>query len=211
MKEKLWFVSVVTVVMAVLALSAPVAGAQDPAPVPTIPPASDKLSQAYLDALTYWYKFYFEDQEWQTKMALALTPEPDYDQRATDDKGNPPKAPEFVMRAPTAERVTLIGLPADSWWIDCWRLELNGTWTTVPAWRPAMAAPGPVEGDLAIQGKLPGVYVLRVCDKSGAVLLGEPKVILVSWTGGSGNRWNQVFDVPTLPKATQDMLANIKM
>jgi hypothetical protein len=210
MKGRLRLVSVVTVVMIVLALCVPVVVAQGPAPVPTIPPASDKLSQAYLDALTYWYKHYF-GEDWQTKMALALTPEPDYDQRATDDKGNPPKAPEFVIQAPTAERVTLTGLPANSWWIDCWRLELNGTWTTVPAWRPAMAAPGPVEGDLEIQGKLPGFYVLRVCDKTGAVLLGEPKVILVSWTGGSGNRWQQTFDVPTLPKATPEMLAGIKM
>jgi hypothetical protein len=210
MKRTLWLVSIVTVVTVALALCAPVAGAQGPASVPPIPPASDKLSQAYLDALTYWYKLYFP-VDWQTKMALALTPEPDYDQRATDDENKPPKAPEFVVRAPTAERVTLTGLPANSWWIDCWRLELSGTWTTVSAWRPAMAAPGPVEGDLAIQGKLPGIYVLRVCDKTGAVLLGEPKVILVSWTGGSGNRWPQIFDVPGLPKATADMLQNIKM
>ncbi len=211
MKGKLWLVSVVTVVAAMLVLCVPMARAQSPASVPAIPPASDKLSQAYLDALTYWYKFYYGDQDWQTKMALALTPEPDYDQRATDDEGKVPKAPEFVIHAPTAERVTLTGLPADSWWIDCWRLELDGKWTTVPAWRPQSYLPGPVEGDLAIQGKLPGLYVLRVCDRSGAVLLGEPKVILVSWTGGSGNRWNQVFDVPSLPKATAEMLANITM
>ena len=95
--------------------------------------------------------------------------------------------------------------------IDVWGLGLDAVWVKVPSIHPAGQAPGIVSADLATQGKLPGVYVIRVCDKAGAVLLDAPRLIVVSWTGGSGGTWQQLFDVPNLPEATEDMLSGITM
>ena len=204
MKMKLaWFT--VVVLSLVLTLAGSAAHAQ--APVPVLP-GGVTVSQSYIDALTYWYRHYFP-QDWQAKLNEALTPEPSWDQlQAHEDK--PKDAPNYITNNPQAEQAIFTGVPANAWWMDAWRMELDGSWTKTPAIHPAGQAPGPVTADLMIQGKLPGVYVIRVVDRSGAVI-GEPKLIVLLWTHGTGGTWPQYFDVPTLPAATTGQLVNIKM
>lgn len=194
----------------VLALFATAALAQGPAPA--LPQVDPKM-QPYVDALAYWFKS-TSPKDWAARLAAALTPAPDQKRGPEDDVEPEPEdeaTPVTRPPVPGAERVVLTGVPNNAWWIDAWRLDLDGTWVKVPAWRPANQLPGPVLGDLMTQGKLPGVYVLRVCDKSGAVLLEAPRLIVVSWTAGSGGTWAQTFDVPSLPKATADQLSRITM
>jgi len=204
MKTKYGLFAVV-VLSLVLTLAVPVTHAQ--VPVPGIP-GGVQASQAYVDALTYWYKHYFP-QDWQTRLTAALTPEPSWDQLQSNES-KPKNAPSFITNNPQAEQAIFTGVPANAWWMDAWSMELDGSWTKTPAIHPAGQAPGPVTADLMIQGKLPGVYVIRVVDKSGA-LIGEPKLIVLSWTHGTGGTWQQTFDVPSLPAALADQLANIKM
>ncbi len=177
---------------------------------PAVPQVDPKM-QPYVDALAYWFKS-TSPNDWETRLAEALIPAPDQKQWP-DDTTDPEDEATPVTRpqVPGAEHVILTGVPNNTWWIDAWRLDLDGVWVKVPAWRPAGQLPGPVSGDLMTQGKLPGVYVLRVCDKSGAVLLEAPRMIVVSWTTGGGGTWSQTFDVPSLPKATADQLSHITM
>jgi hypothetical protein len=192
-----------------LAGSALLAWAESPAPAM---PAVDPKMQPYVDALAYWFKS-TSPGDWAARLAEALIPAPDQKQHPDDDKAEPEDGATPVTRPPVpgAERVVLTGVPSNAWWIDAWRLDLDGTWVKVPSWRPADQLPASVSGDLTTQGKLPGVYVLRICDKSGAVLLESPRLIVVSWTSGSGGTWNQTFDVPGLPRATADQLSHITM
>jgi hypothetical protein len=201
-------VAILAVLSIVLALFATAALAQGPAPA--LPQVDPKM-QPYVDALAYWFKS-TNPKDWAARLAAALIPAPDQKQGPGDttkpeDEATPVTRPPL----PGAERVVLTGVPNNTWWIDAWQLDLDGTWVKVPSWRPANQLPGPVTGDLMTQGKLPGVYVLRACDKSGAVLLETPRLIVVSWTTGSGGTWAQTFDMPNLPKATTDQLSHITM
>jgi hypothetical protein len=194
------------VVSLVLAVAAPVALAAEPLPAA---PQADPKMQPYADALAYWFQS-VGDKDWQTRVTEALTPAPDQLVGTKVDEKNADPAvtrPQF----PEAERVYLTGVPATAWWIDVWRLELDGQWTKVPAIHPAGQAPSPVSADLSTQGKLPGVYVIRVVDKSGSVLLDAPRMLVESWTAGHGGTWQQTFDVPSLPKALASQLSQITM
>lgn len=183
---------VVLVVCSILStVVAPMAQADEGIVVPYTP-GGIAVSQAYIDALTYWYKLYFKS-DWEQRLNDALTP---------PSVGND--------KAVQNERVMFTGVPANAQWIDCWKLELNGRWTTLSAFRPAQSS-SPVTGDLAVEGRLPGVFVLRVCDRTGQVLAGGPKLIVVSWTGGRGGAALQTFDIPSVPVATPAMLAGISM
>lgn len=173
--------------------------------------AVDPKMQPYVDALAYWFQSMgYED--WQKRVAEALVAAPDQqrDPDLNEDRNEDEPEP-YIPQFPGAERIFLAGVPASAWWIDVWGLELDGRWVKVPAIHPAGQAPGLVTADLATQGKLPGVYVLRVCDRTGAVLLAAPRLIVVSWTGGSGGTWQQLFDMPNMPRATPDMLSGIAM
>jgi hypothetical protein len=198
------FIGLLAVLSLLLAPFAPAALAQTP--------QVDPKMQPYVDALAYWFQSMgYED--WQARVAQALVAAPDQDQNpeVDEDEDDDADADLYIPQVPSAERVHLAGVPGNAWWIDVWGLDLGATWVKVPAIHPANQAPEVVSADLATQGKLPGVYVIRVCDQTGAVLLDAPRLIVVSWTGGSGGTWQQLFDVPNLPKATADMLSGITM
>ncbi len=200
-------IGLVAVLSMLLAVFAPAASAQAP--------QVDPKMQPYVDALAYWFQSMgYED--WQARVDQALVAAPDQPQTPKEedrdeDEDDDTDSDVLIPQFPSAERVYLAGVPGSAWWIDVWGLDLDATWVKVPAFHPAGQVPGLVSGDLATQGKLPGVYMIRVCDKSGAVLLDAPRLIVVSWTGGSGGTWQQLFDVPNLPKATADMLSGITM
>ena len=200
-------IGLVAVLSILLVTFAPAASAQ-------APPVDPKM-QLYVDSLAYWFQSMgYED--WQARVDQALVAAPDQPQTPKEedrdeDEDDDTDSDVLIPQFPSAERVYLAGVPGSAWWIDVWGLDLDATWVKVPAFHPAGQVPGLVSGDLATQGKLPGVYMIRVCDKSGAVLLDAPRLIVVSWTGGSGGTWQQLFDVPNLPKATADMLGGITM
>jgi hypothetical protein len=201
-------IRLVTVLSMLLVTFAPAVSAQTP--------EVDPKMQPYVDALAYWFQSMgYEDWQARVDQALVAAPDqprnPDADRDEDEDEDDDKDPEAFIPQFPSAERVYLAGVPGSAWWIDVWGLDLDATWVKVPAFHPAGQVPGVVSGDLVTQGKLPGVYVIRVCDKSGAVLLDAPRLIVVSWTGGSGGTWQQLFDVPNLPKATADMLGGITM
>jgi hypothetical protein len=172
---------------------------------PTISlPGNVTASQTYIDVLTYYYQCCFA-KDWQTQMAGALNAPPLVDKQK-NVKG---KMVATSSTDPQSTHVVLAGVPANAWWIDAWRLELNGTWTKIlgHSFKPASKAPGPVDGDLTLQGTLPTPYVIRVCDRAGGVLAGSPKLLVIRWAGGEA----QKFDVSALPVASPDQLAAIKM
>ena len=172
----------------VLTSLAPVAAAETPAPIQL--PGGATVSQTYIDVVTYWYQQSFP-QDWATHVASAL---------------NPPAG----GNAATSAHVILTGVPAETWWIDAYRLEFNGNWTNSGSgwsFHVVGQAPNPVHGNLMLQGYLPEAYVIRACDKNGAVLVGGPKLLVVTRTGGEAI----TFDLPSLPAPTAAQLADIKM
>ncbi len=171
-----------------LTLFAPVAAAQTPTPIQL--PGGATVSQTYIDVVTYWYQQSFPE-DWATRVASAL---------------NPP----LTGHDATSAHVILTGVPANTWWIDAWRLEFNGSWTNSGSgwsFHVVGQAPNPVHGNLMLQGYLPEAYVVRACDKDGAVLAGGPKLLVVTRTGGEA----VTFDLPSLPAPTTEQLDNIKM
>jgi hypothetical protein len=187
MNSKHGLFALVVIVSMALTLSAPVALAEEPAPQL---PGGVTVSRPYLDALTYWYKQITPD-DWATHLNWALSP-------ATSGG------------AGASQHVILTGVPADTWWIDAWRLELDGTWTNAGSgwsFHVVGQAPNPVHGNLMRQGDLPGVYVLRACDRTGAVLVGGPRLLVVTWAGDAA----QTFDLPSLPAPAAEQLDQIKM
>jgi hypothetical protein len=188
MNAKYGLSTLIVVLSMVLMLSAPAVRADGPA---LQLPGGVTVSQTYVDVLSYWYKQTFP-QEWATRLAEALQPAPSSSSTAS----------------PT---VVLTGVPASAWWIDAWRLELSGSWTNAGSgWsfsNVAEQAPGPVQGDLMTQGNLPGVYIIRACDKTGNVLVGGPKLLVVFPTKGVV----QTFSLPTLVTPPPDQLAQVKM
>ena len=202
------FIGLAVVLSLLLVVFAPATSAQ----VPQV----DPKMQPYVDALAYWFQSMgYEDWEARVAQSLVAAPDqerdPDLDKDESEDDDDDTRRDPYIPQFPGAERVYLAGVPGNAWWIDVWGLGLDGMWVKVPSIHPAGQAPGFVSADLATQGKLPGVYVIRVCDQSGAVLLDAPRLIVVSWTGGSGGTWQQLFDVPNLPKATAEMLGGITM
>ena len=84
---------------------------------------------------------------------------------------------------PTAEHVVW-HLPADAWWVDLQRVELDGSLTDVPPLYPANQLPSPVHGDLMIHGSQPCDYVMRVCYQDGRC--DASRVFTVNYTGSQG-------------------------
>lgn len=166
---------------------------------------TDPYYADYVDTLAYWFEYNHPD-DWEARLSEALIEAPDQHREEKDDSDMQEDLPDWVKQIPGSERVVLTGLPADSWWIDIWRQDLNGAWSKIPSWRPADQLPSPVSGDVMINGKLPAPLVIRVCDKSGAVLLDGPKLMVVSWTNGGGGTWPQRLDVPSLPEATEQQV-----
>jgi hypothetical protein len=205
MRAKFWIAALVGFVL-VLAPCVPTAYAQ--APVVTLP-GQVQVSQAYIDALTTWFKFYHPD-DWATRLTAALSPEMSWTQEDNNHAAKQ-KAPVGVEVDAPAEHISFSGVPSNAWWIDLYRMELDGRWTKAFAVHPASYLPGLVPADVQIQGKLPGVYVVRACDQGGAMLHGQPSVIVVSWTRGTGGSWPQIFDLPSIPDATPEELATLKM
>lgn len=203
MKGRMFFVAV-SILAIVLVSIVPVASAKAPDP---IIPAVPAQMQPYVDALVYWLKS-MGYSDWEVRAGQML--KDITDQANNVDLGD---VHENTRQSPgsTGERVYLTGVPESVWWIDVWRLDLNGKWSKMPSMQPGGVPPEPVTADLSTQGKMPGIYVVRVCDKTGAVLLEAPRVILVSWTKGSGGTWQQIFDLANMPKPTETMLASIKM
>jgi hypothetical protein len=172
----------------VLTLLAPVVSAEAPAPIQL--PGGAAVSQTYVDVVTYWYKQIFP-QDWSTRLDSAL---------------NPP----IAGNTSTSAHVILTGVPANTWWIDAWRLEFDGTWTNSGSgwsFHVVGQAPNPVHGNLMLQGYLPEAYIVRACEKTGAVLAGGPKLLVVTRTGGEA----VTFDLPSLPVPTAEQLASVKM
>jgi hypothetical protein len=182
-------VFVVVVVLAMVpGASAPLALAADPAPAPQLP-GGVTVSQTYIDVLTSWYE-QTSPKGWETRLTRALNP--------------------FGTNAAPSAHVILTGVPADAWWIDAYRLEFDGSWTNSGAgwsFHVVGQAPNPVHGNLMLQGNLPEAYVIRVVDKTGAVIAGGPKLLVVERTAGEA----VTFDVPSLPTPPADQVANIKM
>jgi hypothetical protein len=176
---------ILVVVALVLSVSAPVVSADPPAPQL---PGGITVSQTYVNTLTYWFKANFP-QDWQARLAAALNP-----------------ALAITKNSGLSESVLLNGLPANTWWIDVWHQELNGAWTPQQAIRPAAIVPNPVKVDMAIQGTLPGVIVIRACDKTGMALAGGAKLLVVMPGGGL-----QGLNVPTLPAATADQVTGLPL
>ena len=205
MRAKFWFAALVGLVL-VLALCVPSVYAQ--APVVTLP-GQVQVSQSYIDALTGWYKLYFPN-DWETHLNAALSPEMSWS-KELNNHHKKDRAPDSVDVDAPAEHIIFTGVPSNAWWMDLYRMELNGKWTKAPAIHPASYLPGSVPADVQIQGKLPGVYVVRACDQGGALLHGPPSLIVVGWTRGTGGSWPQYFDLPSIPDATADQLVNIKM
>jgi len=180
--------ALVVVLSMVLGASAPLALAAEPAPALQLP-GGLTVSQTYLDVLSYWFK-QTSPQDWETKLSWALNP--------SGTNGAP------------SVHVILTGVPANAWWIDAYRLELNGVWTNSGSgwsFHVVGQAPNPVHGNLMLQGNLPDAYVLRVCDQSGAVLAGGLKLLVVNRTAGDA----VTFDVPGLPVPTAEQIAGLKM
>ena len=187
MNVKYGLFTLLVVLSLALTLAAPLALAEEPAPTIV---GGQQVSQAYIDALTYWFKTY-SPKDWATQLNWALSP-----------ASNTGRA--------TSAHVILTGVPANTWWIDAWRLELNGVWTNAGSgwsFHVVGQAPNPVHGNLMIQGELPGVYVIRACEKAGGVLAGGPRLLVVASTDAAA----QTFDLPSLPAPTADQLANITM
>jgi hypothetical protein len=188
LKLKYSVFALVVVLSMVLGASAPLALAADPVPAPQLP-GGLTVSQAYIDVVTYWYK-QTEPKTWETKLAWALNP--------TGTNGAP------------SVHVILTGVPANAWWIDAYRLEFDGTWTNSGAgwsFHTVGQAPNPVHGNLMLQGHLPEAYVIRVCDRSGAMIAGGLKLLLVTRTAGDA----VTFDVPGLPAPLAEQIATLKM
>jgi hypothetical protein len=182
--------TLIAVLAIVLTLLPPLVSADAPPTAPQLP-GGVTVSQTYIDAVTYWYKQVFP-QDWATRVSWAL---------------NPTKATSNGLQS---AHVVLMGVPANTWWINAWRMEFSGSWTSgTSGWsfHPVGQAPGPVGGDLAIQGYLPGVYIVRACDKTGAVLVNGPRLMVVSRTTGTA----QTFDLNALPAPTTDQLAGVTM
>ena len=201
MKAKATLFTLVVVLSMMLTLLVPIVVSAGPNPI--VLPGNVTASQAYIDALTYYYKCCFpNDWENQLNQALAAPLLVDKEKRGG-------KMRLAATTDPQSTHVTLTNVPATAWWIDAWRLELNGTWTKVTghSLRPAGQAPGPVDGDLMLQGTLPEPYVIRVCERAGSVLAGGPKLLVIKWASGAG----QTFDLSALPAATADQLAKITM
>jgi hypothetical protein len=181
MKVKYEFLALLVALSMLLTLSAPLASAQAPQL-----PGGITVSQAYIDTLTYWFKQVYP-QDWNARLTDALNPR-------LGVTGTTPQSQAIIFN----------GIPGNTWWVNVAREELNGTWTTVPSLRPGGVA-GPVRADLMIQGNLPGVYVLRACDPTGAALAGGPKLVIIA-PGAA-----QAFDFSTLPAATAAQLDKITM
>ncbi|GEM_PF-7023833 len=200
---KNWIVVGVFIVLASAMIGAvPAADAQ--VPPGQVDLRADPRYADYVDTVAYWFRS-IDKENWEQRLEQALIEPPDQNLEQYDDDDLFYDEPAWLRRMPGSERVVLSGLPLSSWWIDVWRQDLDGTWTKVPAWRPADQLPSPVSGDLLINGKLPAPYIIRVHDKSGAVL-GEAKLLLVSWTQGNGGTWEQTFDFPNLPAAPEKQL-----
>jgi hypothetical protein len=198
MKAKFTVVTLAVVLSMWLTLFVPIVVS-----APTIMlPGNVTASQTYLDTLTYYFKCCFPN-DWENQLTQALNAPPLVDRVKQGGKMVPNSASD-----PQSTHVILTGVPANGWWIDAYRLELNGTWNKVfgHSFKPAGKAPGPVDGDLMLQGTLPEAYVIRVCERAGAVVAG-PKLLVIKWSGGAA----QTFNVPALPDATADQLAGIKM
>lgn len=188
MKLKYGVFVLVVVLAMVLGASAPLALAADPAPAPQLP-GGVTVSQTYIDVVTYWYK-QASPKGWETRLTGALNP-------------------SGTNAAPSAH-VILTGVPANAWWIDAYRLEFDGSWTNSGAgwsFHVVGQAPNPVHGNLMLQGNLPEAYVIRICDKTGAVIAGGLKLLVVQRTAGEA----VTFDVTSLPTPPADQVANIKM
>ena len=169
---------------------------------------TDPYYAEYVSTMAYWFESMAGD-DWQAKLADALVVAPDQSLEQYDEDDVSDEEPSWVGQIPGSERVVLTGLPNSSWWIDTWRQDLDGSWTKVPSWHPSDQLPGPVAGDLVINGKLPAPYVIQVHDKSGAVLVEGARLMVVSWTNGNGGTWSQQFDVASLPKATEEQLSKL--
>jgi hypothetical protein len=182
MNAKSRWLTLVAVLSLVLTLSMPVVSVQAAAPVL---PGNIAVSQTYINTLTYWYKQLYP-QDWEARLTAALSP-----------------ARGQTKSTPINQAVILTGVPANAWWVNVNRQELNGAWNGQPALHPAGVAPGPVHTDLMIQGSLPGIYVLRACEKSGSALINGPRLLVVM-PGGT-----QTFDLPTLPAPPPDQAASI--
>jgi hypothetical protein len=204
MERRNWLAMLLGLAIVALVASLPVM-----AQVPTTPSPmeTDPQYKTYVDTLTYWLQYYFKD-DWQSRLTQILVPAPDQ-LKEEHDEVTSSGTPTWVSRIPGSERVVFTGLPDNSWWIDAWRQDLNGKWVKVSSWHPSDQLPGPVAGDMAINGKLPAPYVIRVHAKDGSDLLGGPRLILVTWTNGGGGTWAQEFNVPTLPMATQEQLSGL--
>ena len=162
----------------------------------------------YVATMAYWFESVAGD-DWEVRLAQALVVPPDQSLEQYDEDDVTDEEPSWVGMLPGSERVVLMALPNNSWWIDTWRQDLDGSWVKVPSWHPSNQLPGPVAGDLVINGKLPAPYVIRVYDQSGAVLLNGARLLVVSWTNGNGGTWSQEFDVASLPMATEAQLSRL--
>jgi len=169
---------------------------------------ADPYYASYVSTMTYWFKS-VDPSNWETSLAQALVASPDQSLEQYDEDDTTDTEPSWVGKIPGSERVVLTGLPNNSWWIDTWRQDLDGSWVKVPSWQPSNQLPGPVGGDLVINGKLPAPFVIQVHDQTGAVLLEGARLMVVSWTNGGGGTWNQQFDVASLPMATEEQLAKL--
>lgn len=198
-----WIVGgMLIMLVSVMSAVAPAADAQ--VPLGQIDLRTDPRYSEYVNTVAYWFQN-IDKQNWEQQLEQSLVEPPDQNLEQYDDDDWLYDQPSWVQRIPGSERVVLVGLPLNAWWIDVWRQDLNGTWTKVPAWHPSDQLPSPVSGDLLINGKLPAPYIIRVHDKSGATL-GEAKLLLVSWTQGNGGTWEQTFDFPNLPAAPEKQL-----
>ncbi len=171
-----------TLVIACVLLSVSVPAASAAPPAPQLP-GGVTVSQAYIDTLTHWFQQTYP-QDWQSRLASAL---------------NPPL--NMTKNSGVSESVILNGLPANTRWIDVWHQELDGAWAQQSAIHPAGIVPNPVKVDMAIQGTLPGVFVIRACDATGLALLGGPKLLVVLPGGTQG------FNVPDLPAGSSTQVA----
>jgi hypothetical protein len=107
---------------------------------------------------------------------------------------------------PVAQHIGLKAAPANTWWIEVWKLDQNGQWHQVPSFQPAgqlSTTNDIVHGDLMPDGTLPGIYRIKCCNVDGSLGLSERYLAVFPYV------IYQEYDVPNLPQSLEQLLAGL--